>query len=127
MAEPNAEHQRIATQYQRAVRYATSDPKVALSEARQTAEAICTFLYNAYGEANPSANEFKKPAEKQMLNGMTSSLERVSRYPRMVATAMRTIQAYGNMGAHYQGEETEHVTIESIQFSATIQRQQHRT
>ncbi|MEE2828931.1 MAG: tetratricopeptide repeat protein, partial [Myxococcota bacterium] len=83
--------------------------------ARKTAEAICKQVYRAYAEAHPESKEFKHPPDKQMLNDLIARLERVSRFPLVVSTAIRTIQAFGNIGSHDQGAEADHVTTEAIQ------------
>jgi tetratricopeptide (TPR) repeat protein len=115
MSEPTAEHNRIAGNFQKAREYATTDPEVSLSVARKVAEAICKHAYNAYAAEHPDDTNFKKPAEKQMLNDLVARLERVKAFPLVVSTGIRTIQAFGNIGSHDQGDEADHVTSESIQ------------
>jgi hypothetical protein len=114
LSELTSIHTRILGRYKKAKAYAETDPEVALSEARKTAEAIYKHVYTSYATAHPDNNDFKKPAEKQMLNDMASRLEKVKAVPLVVSTAIRTIQAFGNIGSHDQGEEADHVTTESI-------------
>ena len=110
---------RILKRYQKAIQYSTVDPEVALGEARKTAEAILKVLYTQQKEQEPGNQLFNKPVEKKMLSDLASIMEKIKRYPLIVATAVRTIQAFGNIGAHDQGEEADHVDEESIQACTT--------
>jgi hypothetical protein len=111
--------ERIIGRFNKAQRYAEIDPEVALSEARKTAEAVCKFVYTEHGSQNPTEKEFKKPVDKMMLNGLAMVLERHKLVPRVVSTSVRTIQAFGNLGAHDQGEEADQINQESIQSCIT--------
>lgn len=106
---------RIKTRYLRALKYQNNDPEVALNECRKTAEAVLKELYSNYAALNPKNQHFKKPAEKQMLNNLASALEKVERYPLVIASSIRTIQAFGNIGSHDQGLESEQLTEDNIQ------------
>ena len=110
---------RILKRYQKAIQYSTIDPEVALGEARKTAEAILKVLYTQQKEQEPGNQLFNKPVEKKMLSDLASIMEKIKRYPLIVATAVRTIQAFGNIGAHDQGAEADHVDEESIQACTT--------
>ncbi len=110
---------RILKRYQKVIQYSTIDPEVALGEARKTAEAILKVLYTQQNEQEPGNQLFNKPVEKKMLSDLASIMEKIKRYPLIVATAVRTIQAFGNIGAHDQGAEADHVDEESIQACTT--------
>ena len=110
---------RILKRYQKAIQYSTIDPEVALGESRKTAEAILKILYTQQKEQEPGNQLFNKPVEKKMLSDLASIMEKIKRYPLIVATAVRTIQAFGNIGAHDQGAEADHVDAESIQACTT--------
>ncbi len=105
---------RVLKRYQKALQYSTIDPEVALGESRKTAEAILKLLYNEQRDQDPKNQLFNKPVEKKMLSDLASIMEKIKRYPLIVATAVRTIQAFGNIGAHDQGEEADHVDQDSI-------------
>lgn len=72
-------------------------------------------IYTAYAVLNPQNQHFKKPAEKQMLNHLASALEKVQRYPLIIGSSIRTIQAFGNIGSHDKGLESNQLTKENIQ------------
>ena len=115
MSESDDHLQRIAVRYERACRYAVSDPEVALAEARKTAEAIARALYVDFQQENPDHKSFRKQATGLMLGMLASSLEAVKRTPLSGSTSLRTIQAFGNIGAHDQGKETDHVDQDTVQ------------
>lgn len=115
--EPKRHHERILHRYGKALHYGIADPEVALGESRKVAEAICKDLYVSYAKENPDNKDFRKPVEKMMLDGLAANLEKVRRLPLVVATSIRTIQAFGNLGSHDQGHEADHVTTATVQAS----------
>ena len=87
----------------KARRYAESDPEVALGQARKSAEAICYRLFQA--EIGPPG--------KMMLEDLMTKLQAKQVLPPHVVVPLRTIQLYGNFGAHAQDEHVE-VSVEWV-------------
>ena len=114
MIEPDATEIRILERYQKVLQYAEIDPEVALSEARKTAEAILKVLYTQHKAKAPSNALFAKPAEKQMLRDLIQVMIKIKRFPLVVSSGFKTIQTFGNIGAHDQGDEADYVDEESI-------------
>lgn|GEM_PF-2633954 len=82
--------------YKKTASYTRRDPEVALMLARKTTEAICKFLY--------STNISDKPIS-MMLDNLISDLSKYKIIPRKIFISMRTVQSYGNFGAHDQEDE----------------------
>jgi hypothetical protein len=101
---------RVKLLYEKTLRYREADPEIALAQARKSAEAICKQIYRSEGlEAGG------KPAAKMMLDELLSALARRRCLPRHIIHPLRTIQAFGNFGAHDQGEDACYITTEYIQ------------
>ncbi len=76
----------------KAHRYATTDPEVALTQARKSAEAICRNIFSA---------EIGEPG-KIMLDELIKKLAERKLLPTKILVPLGTIQAYGNYGTHAQ-------------------------
>jgi hypothetical protein len=83
--------------------YAEKDPEVALGQARKSAEAICYRLFQV--EIGPPG--------KMMLEDLITKLQAQRVIPPHVVIPLRTIQLYGNFGAHAQ-ERHEEVSVEWV-------------
>jgi formylglycine-generating enzyme required for sulfatase activity len=83
--------------------YAEKDPEVALGQARKSAEAICYRLFQV---------EIGHPG-KMMLEDLITKLQAQRIIPPHVVIPLRTIQLYGNFGAHAQ-ERHEEVSVEWV-------------
>ncbi|MFE4925333.1 DUF4145 domain-containing protein [Streptomyces sp. NPDC056661] len=90
--------------YQKALRYAESDPEVFLSTARRAAESI--LLDIAMQEAVGS-----KPTLESLLTVLTSK----GLVPPKVVLAIRTIQNYGNFGSHALDGSGEEISADDVQ------------
>ncbi len=55
-----------------------------------------------------------KPADNMQLDPLIDRLVRGKLIPKRIVVALRTIQNYGNLGAHDQGDESEHLTPEFV-------------
>ncbi len=80
--------------------YSRRDPEVALVLARKTTEAICKFTYSTHVSDKPNS---------LMLENLLTVLAKDSIIPRKIITPMRTVQFYGNFGAHDQEGEYEDI------------------
>ncbi|MDX9722266.1 MAG: DUF4145 domain-containing protein [Myxococcota bacterium] len=76
----------------RAHGYAESDPKTALAKARESAEAMCLQIF---------ADKIGQP-HKPKLELLIQKLAAEELLPERVLNPLRTIQQYGNYGAHAQ-------------------------
>ncbi len=76
----------------KAHKYATTDPEVALTQARKSAEAICRNIFSA---------EIGEPG-KIMLDELIKKLAERKLLPTKILVPLGTIQAYGNYGTHAQ-------------------------
>jgi hypothetical protein len=76
----------------RAHGYAESDPKTALAKARESAEAMCLQIF---------ADRIGQP-DKPKLEWLIQRLAAEKLLPERVLNPLRTIQQYGNYGAHAQ-------------------------
>lgn len=110
----NKELNRIRKLYEKTHFYCSTDPEVALAQARKSAEAICKSIY-----VKTISNK-GKPVEKMMLDELIKGLTREGILPKSIGIHLRTIQEFGNFGVHDQGEESELISPEYIQpcFSA---------
>lgn len=90
-------------------RYQQNDPSSALVKARKAAEQICKRLYQDQHRRNPENKAWSKPVEGRMLGELTRKLHDEKVVPRVVSTALFTIQAFGNMGAHDMGDEADQI------------------
>jgi uncharacterized protein YjbI with pentapeptide repeats len=79
----------------KAQRYAESDPEVSLAQARKSAEAICRLVFAA---------EIGDPGATITLAELIRRLKEARILPIKVLVPLGTIQAYGNYGAHPQGD-----------------------
>ncbi len=105
-----AEVKRVRKLYEKTLKYQELDPEVSLLQARKSAEAICKSIYVKEG-LHKNQN---KPLSKLMLNEIIHLLERNSILPDYIKINLRTIQAFGNYGSHYQPEENGFITADYI-------------
>jgi hypothetical protein len=92
--EDEAQLRFLAALVGKARQYASSDPEVALNQARKAAEAICRQLFQkAIGEPG-----------KIMLDAMLQKLSQAKVVPQKILVPFGTIQAYGNYGTHAQSD-----------------------
>ena len=105
-----AEVKRVRKLYEKTLKYQDLDPEVSLLQARKSAEAICKSIYVKEGLHKKQG----KPLSKLMLNEVIQSLERNNILPDYIKINLRTIQAFGNYGSHYQPEENGIITADYI-------------
>ena len=86
--------------FRKAASYSTKDPEVALVLARKTAEAICKFVY--YTHVSDKRNSY-------MLEDLLQRFSKDKIIPTRILIPMRTVQQYGNFGAHDQEDEYENI------------------
>ena len=101
---------RLRELYLKTLGYQKSDPEVALSQARKSAEAICKFIYSAEGLERGA-----KPAAKLMLDELIRALDAPGIVPKPIALSLGTIQAFGNFGTHDQGQQSLVLTSEHVE------------
>lgn len=100
------EIQRIQQLYDRTLSYEEEDPETALMHARKAAEAICRHLFIREISPNPG---------NLMLDDLIKKLVAKGKLPKSIAVPLRTIQSYGNFGAHEHGEDlADSITAEYI-------------
>lgn len=80
--------------------YSKRDPEVALVLARKTTEAICKFVYYTHVSNKPNSLTLEKLLATFSNDGIV---------PRKILIPMRTVQSYGNFGAHDQEDEYEDI------------------
>jgi|GEM_PF-1879676 len=95
---PGATDQRIKDLYQKALQYADQDPETALSVARKTAEAICQAISTASGLAAEGGEE------DRTLDKLIGALQTAKLIRAHEMIPLRTVQWYGNVGAHSRVE-----------------------
>ena len=105
-----AEIKRVRKLYEKTLKYQDLDPEVSLFQARKSAEAICKSIYIKEG----LHKQKEKQLSKLMLNDIIQLLERNNVLPDYIKINLRTIQAFGNYGSHYQPEENGVITAEYI-------------
>lgn len=88
----------------RAFDYLGNDPESAMNQARKAAEAICKDIYTKEKIGN-------KPANRQELNELITSLNQKKILPRQVYIHLANIRDLGNFGSHDQGEESKDITM----------------
>jgi len=71
--------------------YMHHDPEAALVKARNSAEAICREIYK---------QEFRNTPKKESFDKIVNKLKAENHIPREIFTHLRTVQWYGNLGAH---------------------------
>lgn len=96
----------IKEDYEQAAQYQHSDPSACLTTSRRIAEGICKQLV---------VRELAEDASGVMLNKLINKLSERKILPYYVAVPLRTIQNYGNLGAHAQGKDAVHITSEFVQ------------
>jgi TPR repeat protein len=99
---------RVVARFEKAQKWLEMDAEVSLGQARKAAEAICKQIY-----INEGREKGSKPASKMMLNDLISQLSREKLIPQRIGVALGTIQAFGNLGVHDQGEESDHITADT--------------
>lgn len=97
--------QRIAELQKRAMSYQNNDPETALMHARKAAEAICRSIF---------VQEINRNVGSLMLDELIQKLTAAKVLPRPIQVPLRTIQAFGNLGAHEQ-DDVEEITPEYVQ------------
>lgn len=97
---------RIKKEYEQAAQYQLSDPFACLLTSRRIAEDICKQLV---------IRELAEDASGVMLHKLINKLSEKKILPYYVAVPLRTIQNYGNLGAHAQGKDAVHITSEFVQ------------
>jgi hypothetical protein len=75
--------------------HAESEPELALTQARKSAEAICRSVFVA---------EIGEPSSSMMLDDFIKKLKEQRLLPKTIEVPLRTIQAYGNFCAHAQSD-----------------------
>ncbi len=105
-----AEVKRVRKLYEKTLKYQDLDPEVSLLQARKSAEAICKSIYFKEGLHKKKG----KPLSRLMLNEVIQALERDNILPDYIKINLRTIQAFGNYGSHYQPEENGVITADYI-------------
>jgi hypothetical protein len=93
----------IQRHFDEAVRTYKTDPKAFLVKARELAEAICKDLYYRH---------FGDIAQKKTLHQMLARLSDERMIPHYIRAPLRALQSYGNVGAHFQGRDADHITPE---------------
>ena len=86
--------------FKKTASYSKRDPEVALVLDRKTTEAICKFLYYSHVSDKPNS---------MMLENLLTTFSKDRIIPKKILTPMRTVQAYGNFGAHDQEDEYEDI------------------
>ena len=94
---------RLQEEYKTAYAMQFSDPKSALVKARDIAEGICKQMYKRHTAEEAAGKQFN-----QLLSCLIS--DRI--LPAYIAPHFRTIQSYGNVGAHFLGRDAIHITID---------------
>lgn len=84
----------------KARRYKTKDPEVALMLARKAAEAIAKYILIRLTKADPGT---------MMLDRLIERLASDGQLPRRILNPLRVIQTYGNYGAHDQSNEYDEI------------------
>jgi hypothetical protein len=74
-----------------AFRFWSTEPRIALNQARQGAEAICRHVFT---------DRVGEPADGVMLGKLIELLKQQKLMPLHVLVALRTVQEYGNYGTH---------------------------
>jgi len=100
---------RIKRLYDKTLFYLASDPEVALTQARKSAEAICKSIYIKHELHKPG-----KSPEKLMLNDFIQILTRNKLLPKAILINLSTIQHFGNFAVHDQGAEDEIIDQEYV-------------
>jgi hypothetical protein len=105
----------LVTNWELAHKYYDSDPKSALTKARIAAEEICKHLYLVQRHRYPDNAAWSKDVHRKMLGELTPLLDKHRVVPRIVQTALYTIQAFGNLGTHSGGEEVEPIESHHVE------------
>ena len=82
--------------YEKAVSYASSDPEVALYQARKAAEAVCKHVFR---------QEVSRNVGKMTLAPLIAALSSKGKLPPRIIIPLKAIGEYGNFGSHDQGDE----------------------
>lgn len=101
------DQQNIRSLVQKAAQFLETEPQVALSLARKSAEAICKQVISHEG-----MDLSGRPTSTMVLEQLLDVLTRGEAVPTSIKLALRTIQSYGNFGAHDQGDENDAITSE---------------
>lgn len=104
------EIERIKALYKKTIFYQDRDPEVSLGQARKSAEAICKQIYK-----NENLTKSGKPLEKLMLEDFIRTFTNRKIIPKPMIIHLRTIQAFGNLGSHDQGDASVYIDKEYIQ------------
>ena len=95
---------RIKHLCRKSVLYQATDPEASLWLARKTAEAICRQLFIDVVSPNPGTMMLDKLIEKLSPDVL----------PKHVQVALRSIQHYGNLGVHEQGDGQAGITPQYV-------------
>lgn len=96
----------IKKDYEQAAQYQQSDPFACLLTSRRIAEGICKQMIVWELNQDTSRLTFDKSINKLLNEKLL---------PYYIVAPLRTIQSYGNLGAHPQGKDTEKITAEYVQ------------
>ena len=86
--------------FKKTASYSRRDSEVALVLARKTTEAICKFVYYTHVSDKPNS---------LTLENLLAAFSKDRIIPKKILTPMRTVQSYGNFGAHDQEDEYEDI------------------
>jgi hypothetical protein len=101
--------------WEEARQYQQNDPSSALVKARVAAEMICKRLYLEQRRRDPENKTWSQDVAGKMLGELTPKLHKEKVVPRVVSTALFTIQHFGNMGAHDVGDEADSIESHLIE------------
>lgn len=96
----------IKKDYEQAAQYQQSDPLACLLTSRRIAEGICKQMIVWELNQDTSRLTFDKSINKLLNEKLL---------PYYIVAPLRTIQSYGNLGAHPQGKDAEKITPEYVQ------------
>jgi len=110
------ELRRIQQQYEEALSFSNSHPKIALSQARIALEAICKQIYESEGLA-PHGHRWVQgnlPTTRMELDALIKAIEKTGIVPKIYLINMCTVQHLGNYGSHDQGYEAEYISAKNV-------------
>ncbi len=91
---------RIQQDYNNAVAYQHSDPAACMGTSRRIAEDICTQVLRAETPHDPGG---------LMLHKLIGKLTAENVLPSYIIASLQTVKILGNLGAHPQGRDAEHL------------------
>lgn len=102
--ELEREIDRLKYLLQKAIKYSEADPEVFLGQARKTTEAICLAIHRRESKLRKGLPAIRKRAT---LDDMIQILVSNDLIPKHMVIHLRTIQSFGNYGAHEQSDWVE--------------------